>query len=117
MLQSFFYWSGVIAWIVISPILTAAVFFVVHYYCTQVIKPSFENLCFALFGKHGKWMKDMTYYEMWNRQYYWNYRYYLHGGGNKNFARCAWRRLVYEAWKESRKHSREELLGHVKNEK
>ncbi len=109
MYGNFFFWSGVIAWMIISPIIVAVLCFMVFYYCTRVILPSFNNLRFAFFGKHGKGMKDITYYELW---YHWNYYSHYLNSDSKPFARCAWRRLVYEAWKESRKHSRRELLGY-----
>ena len=101
MLQSFFYWSGVAAWVMAGPVLLVAVLFVLSYWVHDTVRPSLGNLRFALLGKPRS--DRRSYYEIWCGMYRWHYRHYTRGAGSRNFARCALRRLLREARRETQK--------------
>ena len=98
-MDRFFFWSGVLVWIALTPFLLAVLFFVLSYWHHEVFLPSIGNLRFALFGKPRS--EDRSYYELWRLQRPGSYRFYTRGYGNRYFRRCYLRRLVGEARRES----------------
>lgn len=105
MIDILFYWTGFLVWIGIASVIGGILFFAFLHWYDRVVRPSMENLRFYLFGK--SWREQATYYKLWSGKAKWHYRYYTRGSGNKHFARCAMKRLVYEARKESRRKAAE----------
>ena len=95
----FFFLTGIITWLTIALLLGIPLFITFCYLYDSRIQPIFRNLRFALFARP----KSLSFYEEWSKLPSWHYLYYTRGQGNKNFARCATRRLVLEARKESLK--------------
>lgn len=100
-MSSLFYYTGLVVWAFIC-------FGIFCFLCAcflslwdRTISPSLENLRFALFGK--PWRENCTYYQLWSGMAKWHYRYYTRGNGNRHFARCAIKRLIMEARKESKR--------------
>ena len=110
-MTSFFYYSGIVFWAIISPAILFCVCFVGTYWWNKVFLPSAGNLLFILFGVrsyssvwyYNKACRDMTYYDLWCSLSGWQYRYFTRGDGRKHFGRCAIWRLVREARKESKR--------------
>lgn len=100
MSEMFFYWSGVALWIILGPVIVVVLLFLLFYWWDCCLLPSFANLRFAFIGKPKK--ETRSYYRLWKDMYSWRYKYYTRGEGNKNFSRCAMRRLIREARKESK---------------
>ena len=107
MLESFFYWSGVVVWFFISTLFLLFLCLVFLQLWSRIFRPCMENLCFAIFGK-GYRNKDISYYKLWSGMARTRnlYRYHAKGQGRKNFGRLALKRLVCEARKESRRKSK-----------
>lgn len=103
-MSSLFYYTGVVVWVIIG-FIAVSVFFVVFWTLwDRDISPSLANLRFAVFGK--PWSERCSYYQLWRGMPKWHYRYYKKGRGNKHFARCAMRRLIREARRESKASGR-----------
>ena len=101
MVELFFFWSGVVMWFILGPVIFLFSLLFVGYLWSYRLVPSIGNLRFAFFGKPKG--ERRSYLELWNAQYRWNYHYYTRGEGNKNFARHAIRRLTREARREKQK--------------
>jgi len=93
------YFTGVVAWILIGLWVLYMLYRCLWPLWDREICPSFHNLRFAIFGKS---RKDKSYYEMWSDMPKWRYRYFTRGNGKRFFGRCAMKRLIREARKESK---------------
>lgn len=100
-MSSLFYYTGVVVWLLMGFIIFCVLFIAFCVLWDRDISPSLENLRFAVFGK--PWREKCSYYQLWNGMANWHYRYYKRGSGNKHFARCAMRRLIKEARRESKR--------------
>lgn len=111
MIHSFFYWSGVLAWIILTPGLIVLLSFVFYYWWSQIFLPSIGNLLFVFFGLrkctivwfYTKDFKDLTYYDLWKRITGWEYRFFTKGDGKRNFGRLAMASLIRRARKQYRR--------------
>lgn len=99
-MDGFFYYSGIVSWCILTPILLVIFAFMLFYWWNRVFIPSLQNLRFAFFGKSKK--ENRSYYELWYNMYRWGYHYYYHGRGKGCFSRLAMRRLIMEARRESK---------------
>ena len=97
----FFYWSGVCLWIVICCVVAVLTIVAASDVWRRVVCPSIMNLWFAIAAP--KYWPKMTYYDKWRQLYekpglrkFWKKRH-------NHYSRVAYKRLVREAWKESKK--------------
>lgn len=98
-MEHVFYWTGFLIWFYVCTMLTAVLFSVLYHWFNHEAIASLKNLRFAIFGKSRNNKK--TYYEIWSCKPRSWYHYCIRGKGNKNFARLAMKRLLYEVRKES----------------
>ena len=100
LISTLFFWTGLTVWGLLSALVIYFILRAVGSVWCRTVYPALCNLRFAFFGKPKN--DPRSYYEYWkdfsNRLLY---RYYIHGAGSRCFARCAMRRLLYEARKES----------------
>lgn len=103
-LHNIFYWTGVVAWMIIAAILLVFLMLAMVEFWRREAGPSLQNLRLAFFGK-GR--LKMTYYEMWC-QVYQNRSLRRHLKKRHNhFSRLAYWRVVREARRESRQREPE----------
>lgn len=99
-IKSILYYTGAAVWVILAALLLLVVLLMFRQLWDRNIRPSLGNLFFALFGKR---RLKLSYYDKWRQIYekpglrkFWKKHH-------NNFGRLAYKRLVYEAYKESRK--------------
>lgn len=100
-MREFFFYTGVVVWCIIGMMVLTVVGVALMELWSTTIRPSVGNLWFVCFGKALTCHRNHSYYRMWSGMGRTQYRYYTRGSGNKHFARCAMKRLIREARKES----------------
>lgn len=98
-MEHIFYWTGFWFWTTVCILLTGVLILALYDWYNRELSVTLKNLRFAIFGKSRNNKK--TYHEIWSRKPRSWYRYCTRGKGNKNFARLAMKRLLYEVRKES----------------
>ena len=93
--------TGILVWCLLLLAMAAVIINAALSFWRTTIRPSLSNLLFALTGKPRG--DRRSYYEYWSTMPRHRYRYYTRGAGRRNFNRCALKRLLYEARKESLK--------------
>ena len=120
----FFFWSGVVLWTIIGPVLAALLLFVLAYWWRRVFLPSIGNLLFACFGLNrfttlwycNRDYADQSYYNLWKSVTGWQYRFFTRGEGRRNFGRLAMAALVRRARKEYQREFGKSIVPDINKE-
>lgn len=100
-IQDVCFYTGVFAWSFVGLLCLIVICVALKILWDTTLRPSFSNLWIAIVGKSFTSQRHRSYYEIWSSMERKQYYYFTKGKGNHHFARCAIKRLVYEARKES----------------
>lgn len=102
-MSELFYYTGAVVWLFIGVCILSFLTIAARDLWRRDVLPSLFNLRFSLFGKPKG--EKRSYYELWCGLSPWSYRYYIRGNGRGHFSRCAMKRLIREARKETKRIS------------